>query len=261
VQVYKSSIFGEVTQPDKFEELISLSLHPAPDKTRAVRMWRGQSSIDWPVHSAAFRKLKLSNSSVDEMDMQYYEKDLLARATHRGFRLVDGRDLSDFDLLARLQQHGAATRLVDFTRNALTALWFAVASEAKLTGALLGIHAHSIGGYEGLPENRLYDEIFPNLAKHDHPQTWEPPAVTPRIAAQHAQFVYSDVVNRRSGSLKLPKKPKELLVVALSPDIKQRFSTILSEVFDIRYSTLFPDIDGFGRANSVHFSRREIYRW
>jgi hypothetical protein len=51
------------------------------------------------VHSAAFRKLKLSNSSVDEMDMQYYEKDLLARATHRGFRLVDGRDLSDFDLL------------------------------------------------------------------------------------------------------------------------------------------------------------------
>lgn len=261
MQTFKSPIFGDGFQPDTFEELVSLFLDPAPDKARAVRMWRGQGNIDWPVHSAAFRRLVLSESSADEKDMQLYEEDLLKRATHRGFRRVEGRDISDFDLLARLQHHGAATRLVDFTRNALTALWFAVASEPTLTGVLLGIHAHSIGGYEGLPENRPYDDIFPNLVQHDYPQTWEPPAVTPRIAAQHSQFVYSDVVNRPSGSLKLPNKPKEILVIALPPSLKQRFSTILSEVFDIRYLTLFPDIDGFGHANSFRFEKSSDYRW
>jgi hypothetical protein len=261
LQTFKSSLFGDASQPDTFEELLSLCLDPAPDKKRAVRMWRGQGDIDWPIHSAAFRRLALSKSTVGEKNMEFYEKDLLERATHRGFRRVEGHDISDFDLLARLQHHGTATRLVDFTRSALTALWFAVSSEHSRTGVLFGIHVHSIGGYEGLPEARPYDDIFPDLVKFDYPQTWEPPAVSSRIAAQHAQFVYSDVVDRPTGSLKLPKKPGELLVIALSPDSKKLFSVILSEVFDIRYLTLFPDIEGFGYANSFRFHESENDRW
>lgn len=193
--------------------------------------------------------------------MEHYEKQLLKRATHRGFRRVEGHDISDFDLLARLQHHGAATRLVDFTRNALTALWFAVVTELSHTGVLIGIHAHYMGGYEGEPEARPYDDIFPGLVNVDCPQTWEPPSVSPRIAAQHSQFVYSDVVNRPAGSLKLPKEPKALLVVALPPDIKTRYSVILSEVFNIRHLTLFPDIDGFGYANSFKFGEWANDRW
>lgn len=260
MKTVESAIFGKALQPETFEELITATLEPAPSKNVAVRMWRGQGDLEWPVHSSAYRRLALKGEA-DETSIQWYEKALLKRASHRGFRQVDGRSLSDFDLLARLRHHGAATRLVDATRNALTALWFAVADVPETTGALIGIHAEHIGGYEGEPEERSYDEIFMNLGEHDYPQTWEPPSVSPRVAAQHAQFLYSDVVDRPTGSLKLPKERGAVMVIAVPPKMKRRFSKILSEVFDIRYETLFPDIDGFGFANSHRFEPYSYARW
>jgi hypothetical protein len=112
-----------------------------------------------------------------------------------------------------------------------------------------------------LPEERTYDEIFKDLAKYDHPQTWEPPSVSPRVAAQHGQFLYSHVVNHPMGSLSLPKKKEGLLVLAIRPEMKGPFRKILTEVFDIRYETLFPDLDGFGFANSHRFEPDSSFRW
>lgn len=258
MRISESPIFGKVYEPEKFEELISLTLDPKPSPTRAVRMWRGQADLDWPIHSSAYRRLTLKSGAVDERAMQRYEKGLLDRATHRGFRQVEGRTLSDFDLLARLRHHGAATRLVDATRNALTALWFSVADAPDRVGALIGIHSDLLGGYEGEPEERTYEEVLKNLAKYDHPQTWEPPSVSPRVAAQHGQFLYSHVVDHPTGSLSVPKKAEGVLIVAIPPSLKGIFAKILSEVFDIRYETLFPDLDGFGFANSTVLSRRRL---
>ncbi|EOC1425195.1 FRG domain-containing protein [Cronobacter dublinensis] len=44
--------------------------------------------------------------------------------------------------MAKLQHHGAATRLMDFPRSLLVALWFACFSEPNETGLLLGIHTN-----------------------------------------------------------------------------------------------------------------------
>jgi FRG domain len=145
MRVLDSPVFGSVNEPETFEELISLTLTRGPSSSFAVRMWRGQGDLDWPIHSSAYRRLSLKGEPVDERAMQWYEKGLLERATHRGFRQVDGRTLSDFDLLARLRHHGAATRLVDATRNALTALWFSVADAPDRVGALIGIHSDLMG--------------------------------------------------------------------------------------------------------------------
>ena len=261
MRVFDSPIFGEVNEPATFEELISLTLRRGPVSRFAVRMWRGQGDIAWPIHSSAYRRLTLKGKPVDESSMQWYEKRLLQRATHHGFRQVDGRTLSDFDLLARLRHHGAATRLVDATRNALTALWFAVSDASDCAGALIGIHTDEMGGYEGEPEERAYDDIFKGLEKYDHPQTWEPPSVSPRVAAQHAQFLYSAVSHKPTGSLALTSKKNGLLVIAIPAAAKPKFAKILSEVFDIRYETLFPDLDGFGYANSHRFQPDSYARW
>ena len=94
-----------------------------------------------------------------------------------------------------------------------------------------------------------------------HPQTWEPPIVSPRIAAQRAQFLYSPVVSESTGSLALGKDNKYLLVIHVSPQLKKECVKTLSEVYDIRYATLFPDIDGFGYAHSFRFSRTGQFCW
>jgi FRG domain len=121
VRSYKSDLFGTLPSPSSFDELFPL-LHD-PHEDWMVRMWRGQGDIDWPIHSTAYRRLAGSTSNtVKEWDVRYYEKQLLERAEHRGLRLHEGRELSDFDLLARLRHHGAATRFIDATRNALIGL-------------------------------------------------------------------------------------------------------------------------------------------
>ncbi len=54
--------------------------------------------------------------------MSAYEADLLARTRMQGLDLHGSRRLGDLELLARLQHHGAATRLLDFTLGVRRAL-------------------------------------------------------------------------------------------------------------------------------------------
>lgn len=258
---YDSPIFGNVPKPSSFGELLRLIQRPLKGEKRIVRIWRGQGDIAWPLHSSAYRRLALDGSPPSEKDMLWYEESLLKRATHRGFRYINGRRLSDFDLLARLQHHGAATRLVDATRNALVGLYFSVVTHPKKVGALIGIHSDFLGGYEGEPQENDYQSVVQNLDKYQHPQTWEPPQVSPRVAAQHSQFLYSAVSSDKTGSLSIHRSPGAFLVIAISPRLKRETLTILSEVFDIRYVTLFPDLDGFGFANSYRFGQWDVHRW
>jgi hypothetical protein len=61
-----------------------------------------------------------------------------------------GGELGDLELPARLQHHGAATRLLDCSRNPFVALWFACRWEPGQDGVLIGfelgqnaVHLHT----------------------------------------------------------------------------------------------------------------------
>ncbi|MEA3049157.1 MAG: hypothetical protein QOG84_993 [Sphingomonadales bacterium] len=225
-------------------------------------MWRGQADIQWPVHSAAYRRLAKDSRVPKDQDLISYEKRLLRRATHRGYRIFEGRELSDFELLARLQHHGAATRLLDATRSSLVGLFFACERLPTKTGVLLGFHAYTMGGYEGQPLEKAYDAVVEALPKYEHPQTWEPSNVSPRIAAQHSQLLYSAVSPDPRGSLWIGDDKKyPLVAVAISPAMKRICLKTLSESFDIRELTLFPDLYGFAASNDVLHGEYDDARW
>lgn len=267
MKIFKSSRFGSIPQPFSFDEILRLAFDPAPDELRAVRMWRGQGDINWPLHSTAYRRLCTKDYHVygggkpNEKDLVSYEKELLKFADHRGYRFYEGRRLPDFELLARLRHHGAATRLVDATRSILVGLWFCASSEPKEIGLLVGIHAHYVGGYEGQPEERDYETVIRSLEGYEYPITWEPSPNSPRIASQHSQFLYSALSNDDTGSLTLPQKKESVLAIAVTPELKAQSLKVLSEVFDIRRSTLFPDFDGFSFSYSVGINPNDDYRW
>ena len=193
--------------------------------------------------------------------MRHYEMNLLKWATHKGYRIQNGIILNDFDLLAKLQHHGAATRLIDATRNMLVAVFFASNCNLNTYGALFGFHTDCLGGYEGEPKEGSYFDVVKGLDKYHHPQTWEPPVVSGRIAAQHSQFLYSAVSGSKKGSLWLDENEKALLTIALSPKLKEECMELLRNLFDLRDFTLFPDLDGFCHANGFGQDRYSIYRW
>ena len=259
---YKSSLYGHIKEPENIIELFELLTGCSNENHRTIKVWRGQANVDWTIDSGAYRRLYEQNHNVTEFNMLTYENSLLSRARHKGYGFDKGILLGDMELLAKLQHHGAATRLVDFSKNSLVALYFCVNSVTKDYGLLLGIDTDYIGGMEGVldEENKNYSSTMGDLEEYDYPILIEPPVVSKRIAAQHGVFLFSDVANDIKGSLKIPKDGDNIFI-AISPELKKKSRQILIDAFDIREETLFPDLDGFSFANNYKRHPNEAYRW
>lgn len=255
-----SELFGKLPSPESIEDLLLLVKNHALER-RNVYFWRGQSDIQWPIHSSAYRRLKITGKEVTEQDMQHYEESLLEHATHQGYRYEGARELTDFELLAKLQHHGAATRLIDCSRNLLVGLWFACISEPHSNGLLFGYHSDFVGGNENKTESRDYLDVCKRLNTHNNSIVWQPPVVSKRIASQNAQFLFSLVVDNPIGSLVINNDPSSYIAINISPAFKRLAVKELEETFDIRHLTLFPDIDGFGYVHSFRFGQFQHHRW
>ena len=97
-------------------------------------VFRGQADSNWKLHSAATRRLikhfyddesVIEASYFSQMHLVYHRAVLLNLARNYGFGNDYGHKISDLQLLEKLQHFGAATGLLDFTRDPLVALWFA----------------------------------------------------------------------------------------------------------------------------------------
>ena len=97
------------------------------DKISGAYAFRGQADAAWKIESAAFRRLEESGGGTPgkKQIITYLQKDILEPARMNGYGTQNGQRLSDLELLAELQHHGAATCLIDFTREFLVAMWFA----------------------------------------------------------------------------------------------------------------------------------------
>lgn len=265
---YQSQLYGLIPQPESFAELLEILIRkekPSYDNQKSlfVRYWRGQSNVNWRLDSSAYRRIiqeEIFAKSLDE-SLRSYEERLLNYATHQGYRYYKGRKLSDMELLARLQHHGAATRLIDFSANALIALWFCANSHERTDGLLIGIHSDHLGGSEKSLEERPYSEVMDICEKYKHAFLWDSPVSTDRISAQHSAFLYSKYSDHPAGSLSVDYNEPGHLFICISPKLKRSSKEILEKVFNVRTHTLFPDIDGFGMANNQNIDQWSNVRW
>jgi len=116
--------------------------------------YRGQADAEWELLSGAVRRLVSAYGSEilnDENELwklvDEYHKDQLILP----MQVIDGdRRMSDIQRLSALQHQGAATGLLDFTENALAALWFATAEltekDAKVFVLDIGDHQIAVNG-------------------------------------------------------------------------------------------------------------------
>ena len=89
-------------------------------------LYRRLADSRWDVSASIYGRLQENKiKTVHHSIFREMTKRLLARACAEGHDIENHRKLSDLELLAKLQHHGAATCLIDFTGNPLVALWFA----------------------------------------------------------------------------------------------------------------------------------------
>ncbi len=276
----RSEKFGVVPAPESLSEFAQL-LEYIFESGEGILGWRGQSDISWDLDSSAVRRQKEHTAAFDapgadrESQTLDYEQRLLdeARASGHGFR--DGKRLSDLELLSVLQHHGAATRFLDFTRNAFIALWFATGSNLKGDGLVVAIREEP-GSYELLRAedqvNRPLEETLHNLRfdasaalrPKERFALWEPHYLFDRMRVQQSLFVFGRVLNTAWGSAPFglsdpgsEKPPSNLLFIAVPEALKRKlaeeagFSASWESIFGYSNRYLFPELDGYARANSA----------
>ena len=160
---------------------------------------------------------------------------------------------SDLELLAELQHRGAATCLIDFTRNALAALWFAcemhslwwqVKPEDESNGKVFAVS----GRFKKITPELIHRKIDDFFKKDEHGKyslyQWEPmpqnnrTVARQRIVAQQSVFVFGDDdIKVESECMILGEQKREILIS-------------LDNIVGINERTIFPDIDGFAQQNA-----------
>ncbi len=270
MKIYESDLWGEVEAPETFIELISLITHNIKPGIN-VSYWRGQADIAWPLEPSIVRKIKLNeknrNRSGKELDksIQFWEERLLIKAKKNLYNYDNhGRKLGDIELLAKLQHCGAATRLLDFTKNVLVALWFCASDDKKKNdvGLLIGIDTDAIAGMEDeFNFEKNHAEFFAEVCQSNNAWMVDSPANISRISAQNSVFLCSKSAIEKYGTLLLPKSKLYTKTIAISPELKKESLLILSECFNITYLTMFPDFEGFAEAHSSKWENSKFTRW
>ena len=193
-------------------------------------VWRGQQDATWAVHSSLYRRLE-ATGRVDEDRLVTAESSALHSAREWGMR---ARRPTEF--FAKLQHHGAPTRLLDATVDPEVAVWFAVEAHPELDevdGLVLGWgraprigtdvveSAESAPNEDGVP----FWHAWTNSEQRHRVDwgtgtrtwTWFPPALSDRMRAQRAGFLIEagpiltdDVVDVFSEELSLDWRASEI---------------------------------------------------
>ena len=217
-------------------KVIARILGQSANMDRAV--FRGHGKASWKLHSGAVRRLKEKHGKQILEDTEklrdlldkYHKKYLI-----RPMQIIDGKDMSDIQRLSILQHQGAATGFLDFTENALVALWFACDEKPEKDGAVVILDI----GKPGFATNGRNPNLEDSFDMGRPVVFYEPDrSLSPRIVAQQSVFVICDP------SLQSP----HVKSVPVPLEAKEEIQTYLRGL-GMSEASLFGDVPGLAAAN------------
>lgn len=223
--------------------------------------FRGQAKGEWLLHSGATRRLIKYYSenitrdpSFSQIYVNYHSAVLINPARTNGFDIDDGHQISDLQLLAKLQHFEAATGLLDFTWNPLIALWFACKDDDDCDGKVFVADLGNPITFQQVSnetEKQSVDAIFLPSSDVDKLLYWEAKIhgeAAARILRQRSVFVIDcplilgDVVD----------------CIEIEASDKALMRKELEDIFDISEWTVFMDVHGFSLANKAQSPLHKI---
>ena len=218
-------------------------------------LFRGVSSTDYKIDASAYRRIKKGRNSNDQQDGDFEKflqinRDLIIDARFRGHDRKNGRKLEDLEVLAEFQHYGAATFLMDFTYNALVALWFACkksSGNVPKDGKVVAVPPNDpkftdqTGEFSIITLDSLEEDIHKLTLDNKRLYQWQPrQQQNERIIAQQSIFLF--------GVLEIGINPDEECLI--DRNSKKNIRESLRRIYGITEDMLFPDFDGFARQHS-----------
>ena len=204
-------------------------------------LFRGVSKDCYKIEASAYRRLETNKTAARLLKVN---QELIEEAKSRGHDQKNGQRLFDLELLAELQHFGAATCLIDFSRNALIALWFACqpnSTKEEANGKVFAVRSDNPVRFKTITPDLIEKKIdyFFNQTENDYPlYQWEPKLQNNRIIAQHSVFVF--------GGDQIESEAE--CVIAQSS--KQAILKSLDQLSNITEASMYPDFDGFARLHA-----------
>jgi FRG domain len=165
-----------------------------------------------------------------------------------------------------MQHHGTPTRLLDWSKNALAALYFAVNNDFDEDGELWTMYPDALNKHNGfhgipLPRNRClkYLAAEPALNKPEkfaeeigltdipqYPLAVDPPLNFSRMIAQQSAFTIHPRPKEGTSIPEILTDPKELVRYRVPKSQKKR---LLSDLASLGFKrlTLFPDLESLSK--------------
>ena len=203
-------------------------------------VYRGMPNATWKVESSAYRRIGQSQKTPPPLPvLRSYIERLLQNARARRFQEHEGKGLTNLELLAELQHYGAATCLIDFTSNALIALWFACRDEGRQVPGRVVAMADTPDRFSPVDPNHFSEDSV-NFLSEDKLWKWKPIHPSIRIVTQQSVFVF--------GPGKIDEKDYES--VEINGLSKGKIREELARRFDIVEQHLFRDFTGFATSHA-----------
>ena len=207
-------------------------------------LFRGVSKDSYGIEASAYRRLPETQRNNPARLLQI-NQELIEKARLLGHDQKNGQLLSDLELLAELQHFGAATCLIDFTRNALVALWMACqqSTTGEANGKVFAVRSDESDRLETitpkLVTNKDIDYFFREDEQRGYPlYQWQPKYQNNRIIAQQSVFIFGGAQVEIEAECVILKSSKGDLL------------TSLDKVSGISEGSIYPDFDGFARLHA-----------
>lgn len=211
-----------------------------------MMLYRGLAKAGWDVSSSAYRRIERSeneSSFTSDSMIHGYTAELLNDASLRGFRERQGKNLSDLEMLAELQHYGAATCLIDFSENAMIALWFACYECPSYDGKVVAVETGDTTDFFNISYGDI-DKPIESFIDQRKWWKWKPDSINNRIVSQQSTFLF--------GKGRIEEWDVDYNEIEIDANKKEKIRETLKKSFGIGEQSLFNDLDGFARYNSYN---------
>ncbi|HEX2547066.1 MAG TPA: FRG domain-containing protein [Ramlibacter sp.] len=233
------------------------------EQTDALEGWafRGHVNADWPLVPSLTRRLQ--QFSLDQRLWPLREARAMRVFRRKAHIYLADRSALDDDLrcLALMQHHGAATRLLDFSKSPFVSAFFALES-ADMDVAVFALNTpalwHAAPDFDPTMTRSRIDPRTPgNFERHflgnEHPLIWfgEPSEMDSRLSAQSGLFVIPGVLDKALDEILDAYGGSDTLLTKFVLPLSMRDEAMRSLYrMNVTYATLFPDLEGLARSVS-----------